>query len=94
MNQITGSTSVAEIVRLCPGARRMFDEHGLQGCGGEHGPSEPLDFFAAVHQANWMNCYARSMRRWRSPLPSPTYTRKVCRTTSIAVSSRRASLLF
>ena len=42
MNQITGNTSVAEIVKLCPGARRIFDEHGLKGCGGEHGPSEPL----------------------------------------------------
>lgn len=52
MNHITGNTSVAEIVRVCPGARRIFDEHGLKGCGGEHGPSEPLAFFAAVHQAS------------------------------------------
>ncbi len=52
MNHITGNTSVAEIVKVCPGARRIFDEHGLKGCGGEHGPSEPLAFFAAVHQAN------------------------------------------
>jgi len=52
MSQITANTSVAEIVKLCPGARRIFDQHGLKGCGGEHGPSEPLGFFAAVHQAN------------------------------------------
>jgi hypothetical protein len=52
MNHITGNTSVAEIVKVCPGARRIFDEHGLKGCGGEHGPSEPLAFFAAIHQAN------------------------------------------
>jgi hypothetical protein len=50
--EITKGTSVAEIVKLCPGARRIFDQHGLKGCGGEHGPSEPLSFFAAVHQAN------------------------------------------
>ena len=50
--QITKNTSVAEIVKMCPSARRIFDEHGLRGCGGEHGPSEPLAFFAAVHQAN------------------------------------------
>ena len=37
MSQITANTSVAEIVKLCPGARRIFDEHGLKGCGGEHG---------------------------------------------------------
>src|ERR1039458_6607133 len=52
MNKITGNTSVAEIVKLCPNVRRIFDRHGLKGCGGEHGPSEPLAFFAAVHQAN------------------------------------------
>ncbi|MGB9119292.1 MAG: NnrS family protein [Candidatus Angelobacter sp.] len=52
MSQITANTSVAEIVKLCLGARRIFDEHGLKGCGGEHGPSEPLGLFAAVHQAN------------------------------------------
>src|SRR5215471_20501296 len=52
VREITKDTSVAEIVRLCPGARRIFDEHGLKGCGGEHGPSEPLEFFAAVHQVN------------------------------------------
>jgi iron-sulfur cluster repair protein YtfE (RIC family) len=52
VSQITADTSVAEIVKLCPGARRIFDEHGLKGCGGEHGPTEPLAFFAAVHQAS------------------------------------------
>ncbi len=50
--EITKDTSVADIVRLCPGARRAFDEHGLKGCGGENAPSEPLAVFAAVHQAN------------------------------------------
>ncbi|HLH10052.1 MAG TPA: NnrS family protein [Terriglobales bacterium] len=50
--KITKNTSVAEIVKRCPGARRIFDEHGLRGCGGEHGPNESLSFFAAVHQAN------------------------------------------
>lgn len=52
VREITKDMSVAEIVKLCPGARRIFDEHGLKGCGGEYGPSEPLAFFAAVHQAN------------------------------------------
>jgi len=52
MSEITSTTSVAEIVRRCPNARQIFDRHGLKGCGGEHGPSEPLSFFAAVHQAN------------------------------------------
>jgi len=52
MSEITSNTSVAEIVLRCPNARRVFDRHGLKGCGGEHGPSEPLSFFAAVHNAN------------------------------------------
>ncbi len=47
---ITENTSVAEIVKAVPGARGIFDRHGLHGCGGAHGPREPLSFFAAVHQ--------------------------------------------
>ncbi len=49
---IEAATSVAEIVRLCPSARTIFDRHGLHGCGGEHGPTEPLEFFARVHQVD------------------------------------------
>ncbi|HZT73118.1 MAG TPA: NnrS family protein [Terriglobales bacterium] len=49
---IAASTSIAEILRLCPSARRIFDRHGLHGCGGENGPAEPLEFFACVHQAD------------------------------------------
>lgn len=50
MSEITKETSVAEIVRQCPEARRIFDQHGLRGCGGAHGPAESLEFFASVHQ--------------------------------------------
>ena len=52
MSEITTDTSVSEIVQRCPSARRIFDRHGLTGCGGENGPSEPLSFFAAVHHAD------------------------------------------
>jgi hypothetical protein len=52
MSDINGNTSVAEIVKSYPSARLVFDRHGLKGCGGEHGPSESLAFFAAVHQVN------------------------------------------
>lgn len=52
MEEITKQTSVAEIVRRCPTARRVFDKYGLKGCGGEHGPTEPIGFFASVHQIN------------------------------------------
>ncbi|MGH9450689.1 MAG: hypothetical protein ACRD11_09115 [Terriglobia bacterium] len=36
MSRITGSTSVREIVRLCPSAWKIFDRHSLKGCGGEN----------------------------------------------------------
>jgi hypothetical protein len=50
--EITKQTSVADVVRRCPQARRIFDEHGLRGCGGAHGPAESLEFFASVHQVD------------------------------------------
>jgi hypothetical protein len=52
MTEITKLTSVAEIVEGCPTARRVFDKYGLKGCGGEHGPTEALEFFAAVHNVD------------------------------------------
>ncbi len=52
MTEITKTTPVTEVVQACPTARKVFDKHGLKGCGGEHGPKESLDFFAAVHQVD------------------------------------------
>jgi len=52
MTEFTKLTRVADIVKACPTARRVFDKYGLKGCGGEHGPTEPLAFFAAVHNAD------------------------------------------
>ena len=52
MNAITESASIAEMLTRCPSARHILDRHGLKGCGGEHGPSESLSFFAAVHQVD------------------------------------------
>ncbi len=52
MATITPEMKVADIVKICPTARRVFDKYGLKGCGGEHGPTEALEFFAAVHNVN------------------------------------------
>jgi hypothetical protein len=52
MKEITASTSIREILQACPSARRIFDKHGLHGCGGENGPAESLEFFASVHEAD------------------------------------------
>lgn len=52
MSQIDKSTSVAEILSKYPAARRVFDRHGLGGCGGGQGPSESLAFFARMHEVD------------------------------------------
>ena len=38
MNTINKNVGVAEVVKSCPNARRIFDRHGLKGRDGEHGP--------------------------------------------------------
>jgi len=70
--KITGSTSVADIIRRCPNARRIFDRHGLKGCGGEYGPTEPLSFFAAVHQAD-LDALVRELNAEINRPAGPTY---------------------
>jgi hypothetical protein len=73
MSEITKQTSVAEIVKRCPTARRIFDKYGLKGCGGERGPAEPLAFFAAVHKVD----VDRLVEELNSELKNPsagTYT--------------------
>lgn len=52
MSELSKSTSVREIVQQYPAARRVFDRHGLKGCGGKEGPAESLEFFARVHQVD------------------------------------------
>src|SRR3990172_1059966 len=52
MTDITNSTPITEILERYPAARRVFDRHGLHGCGGEQGPAETLEFFARVHEAD------------------------------------------
>ena len=71
VKEITKDTSVAEIVKLCPGARLIFDEHGLNGCGGEHGPSESLEFFAAVHEANLEDLLREINAEFANPSSKP-----------------------
>lgn len=48
--KISKETTPAELVMRYPAARRVFDRHGLHGCGGNEGPAESLEFFARVHQ--------------------------------------------
>ncbi len=52
MKIVTADNTISEVVRECPSARRIFDQHGLHGCGGQQGPAESLAFFADVHQVD------------------------------------------
>jgi len=48
--RVTGEMSVREALRRYPEAERIFERHGLGGCGGPQGPLEPIAFFARVHK--------------------------------------------
>src|SRR5689334_15069169 len=46
---ITADTMLPDVLRRHPGARAVFDRHGLRGCGGRLGPHESVGFFARAH---------------------------------------------
>lgn len=52
MKVVTGENTIADILHQYPSTRRIFDQHGLRGCGGQHGPAESLSFFSRVHQVD------------------------------------------
>ena len=69
---IAKESSVREVVARHPGARRVLDRHGLQGCGGELGPNESLEFFAAVHQLD-VNQLIRDLKEEAARPGTSTY---------------------
>ncbi len=48
--QIGPGDSVRELLARFPQAAVVFERHGLLGCGGNGGPDERLDLFAAAHR--------------------------------------------
>jgi hypothetical protein len=50
--RIRPEMTVREISQRFPTCRAVFAQHGMGGCGGEHGPDEPLEFFAAAHRVD------------------------------------------
>ena len=74
MDKIAADTSVAEALRRAPHARQIFDRHGLKGCGGEHGPAEPISFFAALHQVDLAPLLRELNQEVQAPQQTYTYT--------------------
>jgi iron-sulfur cluster repair protein YtfE (RIC family) len=68
-NRITADTTVPVILKRYPAARRIFDQHGLRGCGGEEGPAEKLEFFARVHQVDLQALLRDLQAEIESPAP-------------------------
>jgi uncharacterized protein involved in response to NO len=50
--QITADTMIPDLLRLYPQSRPVFDQYGLQGCGGPLGPHETIGFFARAHDVS------------------------------------------
>ena len=50
--EITGNTTVKDIVMHNPETKGVFSKYGLLECGGEYGPEEAIYFFARVHNVD------------------------------------------
>jgi hypothetical protein len=46
---VTPEMLLPEVVAKYPATRKVFDKHGLRGCGGPIGPREPVAWFARLH---------------------------------------------
>ena len=50
--EITGNTTVKDIIKYNPETKGVFTKYGLLECGGEYGPEEAIYFFARVHNVD------------------------------------------
>lgn len=50
--EITGHTTVKDIIMCHPQTKGVFSKYGLLECGGEYGPEEAVYFFAKVHNVD------------------------------------------
>lgn len=46
---VSAEMMLPEVVEKYPATRNVFDKYGLKGCGGQSGPSEPVEWFARLH---------------------------------------------
>ncbi|MFQ5714044.1 MAG: DUF542 domain-containing protein [Candidatus Scalinduaceae bacterium] len=52
VKEITGKTTVKDIIKNYPQTKGVFSKYGLLECGGEYGPEEAVYFFARVHNVD------------------------------------------
>ena len=50
--EVTGNTTVKDIIMCNPETKGVFTKYGLLECGGEYGPEEAIYFFARVHNVD------------------------------------------
>jgi hypothetical protein len=50
--RVSAEASVRDVIARWPWTVRVFERHGLTGCGGAAGPEEPLGFFATAHEVD------------------------------------------
>ncbi len=60
--RIPPEMTVREINARYPACRVVFARHGIGGCGGDLGPDEPLEFFAAAHHVD-LCCLTAALER-------------------------------
>ena len=60
--RILPEMTVREINARYPACTTVFARHGMGGCGGDLGPDEPLEFFAAAHRVD-LCCLTAELER-------------------------------
>ncbi|MCC6465599.1 MAG: DUF542 domain-containing protein [Planctomycetes bacterium] len=61
-----------DLLQAHPQVRGILDRYGLKGCGGEHGPSETLEFFAKTHGVDYDGLCREIDDAIRNPDQAPT----------------------
>jgi len=66
---ITAESLLPEVISCYPSTRAVFDQYGLQGCGGPLGPHEQVGWFARLHGVSIDRLLAELNEAAKSALP-------------------------
>jgi uncharacterized protein involved in response to NO len=66
---ITAESLLPEVISCYPSTRAVFDQYGLQGCGGPLGPHEQVGWFARLHGVSIDRLLAELNKAAKSALP-------------------------